>query len=268
MSTKHDMLTEADMYRFQMNPTIFDWIREQVGLRGRAAEPFRVLDWGCGRGRAVARLRHEGIEAFGIDVDRVVLENGYGLLRARGLNPERLLRHIDEAKAFEDGTFDVIFSEETLEHVADLAMVAHNTFRLLRPGGIALHSFPGSRWLIEPHVSMPLVHWLPTGRARQRLLLLCLLFRFGPRPPWPETLGASLWQCLSVYDRYLAEKTHYRPRRQVMDTFASAGFVGRWLDVSNSEGWRRLLPPSLRDEGFPAAHLLLHLTKPGTAATC
>lgn len=259
MSTKHDPLTEADMQHFRMNPALLGQLRAHAGAR--APEPARILDWGCGRGRSVALLRQEGFAAFGVDIDRAVLRNGHELFRTRGLDPERLLRPLDDIGTFEDGAFDIVFSEETLEHVANLAAVARESFRLLRPGGLAVHSFPGSRWLIEPHVHMPLVHWLPQGGLRRLLIRLCLLLGFGPRPPWPEA-GDNLRQQLDVYDRYLAEKTHYRPREQVMAVFAGAGFAGRWLGTPAATGWRRLLPASLRDNGFPAGHLLLQLVKP------
>lgn len=262
MSTKHDALTEADMQRFRMNPALLGRIREHTQQQRRTAKPLRILDWGCGRGRSVALLRQEGLDAFGVDIDRAVLRNGHDLFRARGLDPEQLLRHIDDAGTFGDGAFDAIFSEETLEHVVDLAAVARESFRLLRPGGVAMHSFPGSRWLVEPHVHMPLVHWLPQGVLRRPLILLCLLLGLGPRPPWPEASHAGLRQRLAVYDRYLAEKTCYRPREEVMAIFAHVGFEGRWLGDAAATGWRRLLPASLRDNGFPAGHLLLQLVKP------
>ncbi len=262
MSTKHDTLTEADMQRFRMNPALLGCLREQAQLQDPASRPLRILDWGCGRGRSVALLRQEGLDAFGLDIDRAALKNGHDLFRARGLDPERLLRHIDEADTFENGAFDVVFSEETLEHVTDLAAVARESFRLLRPGGVAVHSFPGSRWLVEPHVHMPLVHWLPQGGLRRLLIRLCLLLGLGPNPPWPEARAGGLRQRLAVYDRYLAEKTCYRPRGQVMAVFAGAGFDGRWLGDLPAAGWRRMLPAGLRDNGFPAGHLLLHLVKP------
>ena len=258
MSTKHNALTEADMQRFRMNPALLGQLRAQA--RSRAPETARILDWGCGRGRSVALLRQEGFDAFGVDIDRAVLRNGHELFRARGLDPERLLRHIDDIGTFGDGDFDIVFSEETLEHVADLAQVARESFRLLRPGGLAVHSFPGSRWLVEPHVHMPLVHWLPPGALRRLLIRACLLLGHGPRPPWPEAAG-SLRHQLDVYDRYLAEKTAYRPRGEVMAVFEREGFAGRWLG-GEASGWRRLLPAALRDNGFPAGHLLLHLVKP------
>jgi SAM-dependent methyltransferase len=185
MSSKHDRLTEEEMAGFRPNPALFGQLRALAS----AAAPIKILDWGCGRGRSVALLRQEGFDAFGIDIDRAVLQNGHDLFRARGLDPELLLRHADAAGDFEDGYFDAVFSEDTLEHVADLARLAQESFRLLRPGGVALHSFPGARWLIEPHVRMPLAHWLPPGGLRRLFML----------------------------------------RDEVMAVFGRAGFAGRWI---------------------------------------
>ena len=258
MSSKHDALTEADMQRFCMNPALLGQLRGHA--RARPSASLRILDWGCGRGRSVALLRQEGLEAYGVDIDRAVLRNGHELFRACGLDPERLLRPLDDVGTFGDGSFDAVFSEETLEHVADLDRVARETFRLLRPGGIAVHSFPGSRWLVEPHVHMPLVHWLPPS-GRRALIGLCLGIGLGPRPPWPEAREGDRRRQAEVYARYLAEKTAYRPRGEVMAIFGRAGFEGRWVG-GKAAGWRRLLPAGLRDNGFPAEHLLLHLVRP------
>lgn len=259
MSTKHNALSEADMKHFRMNSALLEQVHTLA--RGCAPESTRILDWGCGRGRSVALLRQEGFAAYGVDIDRDVMENGHDLFRTRGLDPTRLLWHIEEISNFEGGTFDTVFSEETLEHVADLAVVARETYRLLRPGGIAVHSFPGSRWLMEPHVHMPLVHWFPRGALRRLMIRFCLHLGLGPRPPWPE-VGEDLKQKLDAYDRYLSEKTCYRSRKQIMAIFIDAGFACNWLDAEPVSVWHRLLPATLRENGFPTSHLLLELVKP------
>lgn len=272
MSTKHDALTEEDIERFRMNPQLLDRIRKHTRQLDRTA-PSRILDWGCGRGRSVALLRQEGLEAFGVDIDRTVLHNGYDLFRARGLDPERLLRHIDDIGTFGDGALDIIFSEETLEHVADLDAVARESYRLLRPGGLAVHSFPGARWLVEPHVRMPLVHWLPPGALRCLLIRACLLLDLGPRAPWPEIVDRSgnllpRSGQAAVYARYLKDKVHYRSIDDIASIFRRAGFRVRHRNLGPPPVWTRLLPPSWRQNGFPASNVLLLLHKPDIIPSC
>ncbi len=44
--------------------------------------------------------------------------------------------------ALPDIEFDIVFSRSVLEHVADTTRALVNTHALLRPGGVAVHSFP------------------------------------------------------------------------------------------------------------------------------
>lgn len=272
MSTKHDALTEEDIQSFRMNPQLLDHIREHTRQLDRTA-PSRILDWGCGRGRSVALLRQEGFEAFGVDIDRAVLRNGHDLFRARGLDPERLLRHIGNIDTFGDGDLDIIFSEETLEHVADLEAVACESYRLLRPGGLAVHSFPGMRRLVEPHLRMPLVHWLAPGAPRRLLIRACLLLDIGPRAPWPEIVDGSgnllpRSGQTAVYARYLEDKVHYRSVDDIASIFRRAGFRVSHRNLRPPPVWTRLLPPSWRQNGFPAGNVLLLLHKPDIIPPC
>ncbi|MCC6658252.1 MAG: class I SAM-dependent methyltransferase [Rhodocyclaceae bacterium] len=265
MNGKHEPLTEAEMVGFRLNPALLEQ------LRACAPRPARILDWGCGRGRAVALLRQEGFEAYGIDTDLAVLRNGHALLRGRGFEPERLLRHLDDIRTFADDSFDIVFSEETLEHVADIAALAHESFRLLRPGGLAVHSFPGVRRLVEPHLRMPLVHWLGPGAPRRLLIQACLLLGHGPRPPWPEAhdeCGRPLPLAgrAALYARYLEEKVHYRRIAEIASIHDRVGFRVRHRIVGPVPAWAGLLPKSWPGDGFPAGNVLLLLSKPDIIA--
>jgi SAM-dependent methyltransferase len=269
MSGKHDVLSEEDMRGFRMDREMLALLQTHMAAAARPinTNPPKILDWGCGRGRAVAFLAQAGYCTFGVDADRAVMLNGHPLFIARGLDPHSLLRHTSETGSFPDGYFDAVFSEETIEHVIDLESAAREMFRLVKPGGIVIHSYPGSRWLMEPHVCMPLIHWLPDNGWRRALVTLCLLSGLGPRPHWPEAANADLAGRAAVYCRYIAEKTCYRTKEAVMTIFGKAGFDCRCLAPSPARGWRRLLSVSLRENGFPACRMLLHLTKPAAAHT-
>jgi SAM-dependent methyltransferase len=265
MSGKHNPLTESEMADFKLDAAFLEQ------LRAFAPPPARILDWGCGRGRAVALLRQEGFEAYGVDTDRAVLHNGHTLLRGRGLDPERLLRHLDDVRTFGDDSFDIVFSEETLEHVADIAALAHETFRLLRPGGLAVHSFPGMRRLVEPHLRMPLVHWLEPGVPRRLLIQAFLLLGYGPRPPWPEVHDnrgrpMPLAGQAALYARYLEEKVHYRQIDEITSIHGRTGFRVIHRTHGPAPTWAVLLPKSWCDNGFPAGNVLLLLHKPDIIA--
>lgn len=96
-----------------------------------------VLDLGAGRGaqaetpfdykRQMVTLKGKVKRVVGVDVDPAVLENPI-IDEAHVFTPgERL--------AFEDRTFDVIFSDWVAEHVDDPASFVAEIERLLKPGG-------------------------------------------------------------------------------------------------------------------------------------
>ena len=232
----------------------------------RLPAPARVLDWGCGRGRMVLHLRDVGVEAWGVDIDNQVLARADAALARRGLADACVLRLLGQVANFPDGYFNLIFSEETLEHVVDLEALAADTFRLTAPGGIALHSFPGRlRWR-EPHLMVPLVHWWPDGAIRNAWLRAALCIGSGPYKPWPETLKANgqplpLAQRVRIYADYLREKVHYRSVDEIVTIFENAGFqVSRRSHLSPR--WCSIFPIFWRRKGFPAGNLLLELRKP------
>ncbi len=66
---KGDVLTEEDMASFTLNPY---WLRGLTDFEkesGLDKSQIRILDWGCGRRRAVARLREMGYAALGVYID-------------------------------------------------------------------------------------------------------------------------------------------------------------------------------------------------------
>ena len=226
MATKHDVLKEEELAGFSVNPAVRNRIESFV----RSIDPpllkerINVLDWGCGRGRSVAKLLEQGFNAYGVDIDEITMRNGYELLEQRGYNPPDVLMHVDETSRFENGFFHIIFSEEVFHHVADLRSVAKELSRLTRSGGIGIHCFPGSKNIIEMHLSMPFIHWLPKNVARKLTIALMLKMGKGTTQKWPETLDKSFWGTVCVYYDYLNEKTYYRDIQEVCDTLRCVGF--------------------------------------------
>jgi SAM-dependent methyltransferase len=263
MGTKHDVLTEAELRSFRVSLVVRRALDAFLEERGPSAprSSINILDWGCGRGRSVARLREEGFNAYGVDIDRRALRNGYPLFRSRGLNPDSLLLHVDQTPRFPDGFFHFIFSEQVFEHIEDLPAVTAEIARLTRPEGAGVHCFPGARNILEGHLRMPLVHWLPKNGTRRMAIAVLLLFRIGPTPPWPETRGRSFWQSVDVYYRYLDSHTHYRDVECITAVASGAGLVCRYEAPGLHLARRRWLPLSLRRNGFPRGSIRLFLHK-------
>lgn len=98
----------------------------------------RVLDLGCGTGDLAADLARAGARVTAADVAQGALD------RAGHRHPELQLRRvpIDGPLPFEDGAFDIVWSSEVIEHVADTARWLSEVRRVLTPRGRVLLTTP------------------------------------------------------------------------------------------------------------------------------
>ena len=154
-------------------------VRRWVNLPGQ-----RVLDVGCGVGMYTAAFLRETPCVFGVEVERE------RALEARG-RAAGVVQAPGEGLPFPDATFDVVFSHEVLEHVADDRACVAEMVRVTRrpeadvppgaegrPGGRILVFVPNRLYPFETHGvfwrgryrfgNVPLVNWLPTP-LRNRL---------------------------------------------------------------------------------------------------
>ena len=211
-----------------------DWLS---GLRaGRDPGSIRVLDLGCGRGGTVAWLLEQGWDAYGMDVDARYLANGRHYLDAHG-HPDRLQELGGDRYPYADASFDVVLSDQVLEHVRDLPALAVEVARVTRPGGLGLHVFP-ARWRVtESHLGIPFAHWLPKGPARRAALGLAL--RAGLAAPY--FADHPLPDRVDIYATYSEDETFYRSPEVLTGTFEGAGLA---VDLSRLS--RRRVQHALR----------------------
>lgn len=80
----------------------------------------RILDLGCGRSKLAA--------AFGVD--------------HRNFPGVDLVADLGESLPLPDGEFDVVYSNQVLEHIPNLIGLIEESHRLLRPGGIMVAHVP------------------------------------------------------------------------------------------------------------------------------
>jgi SAM-dependent methyltransferase len=109
------------------------------------ARDRRVLDAACGEGYGTAMLAAAGAKAaVGVDIDEAMVEHArekYGL---------EFERADVSGLPFEDGSFDLVVSFETLEHVPDAARTIAELRRVLADGGLLIASTPNSdRYLVD-----------------------------------------------------------------------------------------------------------------------
>ena len=257
VGTKHDLLTEEELAEFQVGENVIAFLKEYQEKQGLEPNQINVVDWGCGRGRSVAKLRELGFNAFGVEIDRRTMQNGFDLLKSRGMEPESVLRHFDEISHFDDGYFDFVFSEQVLEHVENIDDVATEMGRLTKLDGVGFHQFPGSKTVEEVHLFQPLIHWLPKNIIRRIAIFCWLLLGRGPNT-WPEAKGKSRWRASDVYFRYSAQKTYYREVRKLCAAFQDHGFETAHSTLGTPSHW---VPEFLKRNGFPAYNIVIMLRK-------
>lgn len=188
-------------------------LRDLGGIRAGA----RVLDLGCGAGEMVGYLRQAGLDAWGCDSQEFItkFQGGDHLLDIT-LCPYRL--------PAEDNSFDAVISNSVLEHAQNKEEIFREILRVLKPGGVTMHFFPGKYYLpSEPHIYVPLVSWLWPRVPKWWLALWALAGvrnEFQQREGWREVLAANGRYCKVG----LSYWPHRRYRRTVTAIFGNCRF--------------------------------------------
>lgn len=141
----------------------------------------RVLDVGCGTGRASRLFLHDRY----IGLDRVPALVGYARSHAAGREHGFVVGELD-ALPFAPGSFDVVVLLGTLESERDVTGRARRLAALLRPGGRLLFTVQNGRhWPTRAATVLPLrykqTYW--SGPALARLL----------RAEWEEVRMTSMF---------------------------------------------------------------------------
>jgi len=165
----------------------------------------RLMELGCGFGKFIQFAGSQNVQAVGIEPSDERLAVARKVLEQSNLAGVMAVHGVGETMPFPDGTFDVVFSTNVLEHVQDLNAVLGETVRVLKPGGYAQHVVPnfGSWW--EGHYG---VLWFPRLPAWLGKLYVKLL---GRDPAFIDTLQ------LVDRGRLLAALAPYRDQIEILD---------------------------------------------------
>lgn len=187
-----------------------------------------MLDVGCGRGDTVAWLLEHGWDAYGIDVSCAYLKRGQRYLDETGADPSRL-RSLGEdlIYPFSDAYFDIVLSDQVVEHVSNLDAFAQEVARVTVHDGMGLHIFPAKWRPIEVHMMTPFAHWLPHGAARRLAVSSALRLRLAA----PYFGELPLRDRVDIFARFSENETFYR---SLSETVATMKHHDLECDVANS----------------------------------
>lgn len=201
------------------------WIAE----RHSNGETIRILDVGCGDGQLIRYLTEAlawshgklAIEIYGMDVyDHGVQASGYFDQTLKLLShaapaiewKTRLqLVSVSDPWPYPDRFFDIVISNQVLEHVGN-----HNYFfsqhrRVMKDVGAGFHLFPLWHCVLEPHLRMPFVHWIRDREHRARAIKIASKLGFGKFNGTKD----DLQKYASAHADYLTEQVNYKTQREI-----------------------------------------------------
>ena len=189
---------ESDELNRQID--MFLGVGESLGYRFSPGD--RILDFGCGIGDTVALLLERRADAFGVDVKELWGSDHHSYWRRSAPPSARVIERLHKLDAghyripFEDNFFDFCISSQVFEHVFDYREVFSELGRVLKPGALSLHLFPGPWSPLEAHINVPII---PLCRYRWWLSMWAWLGRRSERQQdmrWREVVevNASIMQ--------------------------------------------------------------------------
>lgn len=229
--SNNDLLTQREFSFFKPHPIMVDHIERCRSFFGVPKKDFRIVDWGCGRGVLVLWLRERGYDAVGVDINPKAFQNGAALFASKGYPVDGCLYALDPCGSapFPDASFHFVISYQALEHIEDLEAASAEWARVTADGGAGFHIYPPHLRLVEAHLFMPFVHWLPKNAARKWLIGFFVLA--GVEPRWWPNQKVSWKEKQRVYYKYSVGETFYRTPAAIRGVLAAQGLEMEFVDV-------------------------------------
>lgn len=199
------------------------------------ASSVRILDAGCGDGRLISFI-HRALKAVrpgillevsGFDVvDHGVQAAGFMekaietlATRVPDVNwAERIkLLYVGNSWDFPDKYFDIVLSNQVLEHVHDKPFFFRESYRVLRDGGYAIHLSPLVHYIYEGHLYLPWVHRIRSHELLCRYISLLSFFGLGKFRDHNRRTGISRDEFSIRHADYVHFWTNYSSESEMLD---------------------------------------------------
>jgi SAM-dependent methyltransferase len=168
----------ADVKRAEHHPYHIERIRLELEAMtlSRGGGAVRVLDHGCGPGSTLIYLAALGYtDSFGVDVSGNSNSAQNRLARlCWGRRYDCFLEYDGHTLPFADQSFDLVISQQVVEHVPDAEYEAYfaEEGRVLASGGVALHQIPHKLVPYDSHTGTWVLSMLPDRVAQTAMKAL------------------------------------------------------------------------------------------------
>lgn len=202
---------------------------------------IRILDAGCGNGllisylhRSLAKLLPEiEFELHGFDVgDHGVQSSDFFAKTLSTLNSDApeinwnerltLLDQTDQWP-YQDEAFDIVISNQVLEHVDEPLVFFKQAARVLKRGGFSAHLYPLKHYIKEGHLYLPFVHRIKSHDLLVGYIKLLSRLGFGKFKQHHKKSGTSLESFAEHHADYMHYFTKYMSYNDALDFGKRAG---------------------------------------------
>jgi SAM-dependent methyltransferase len=159
----------------------------------------RLLEIGAGAGWQARALDARGYQVSGID-------RPDGIYRDKEVWPVTACDGIHIP--FDDASFDIIYSSNTLEHMAHVVEFQQEIHRTLRTGGVAVHLLPSAPWRCWTNLTHVLKRWtLPTPHGELSTNAFSEIHQFS-RAWWRDLFERTGWAVVHCESNHLFYTGH------------------------------------------------------------
>lgn len=151
-------------YEYNFGPTFLEIVEEYSGLE--IFERKDVLDVGCGwGGKMIYFAEHTQLKTItGFDLPGYLPQASSEFALKKNITNCFFENGYAEDMPYESEKFDLVITEDVLEHVADPEKVMKECYRVLKPKGIIMAKFPSFKSMHAHHldraISLPALHYI------------------------------------------------------------------------------------------------------------
>lgn len=209
-------------------------------LKTNGNKNIRILDVGCGNGLLLSTLVKElshrypelKLDFYGLDVDDSSVQEKNFFAKTLSLlhltDPSvhweeniKLIRS-DMAWPFEDNFFDIIFSNQVMEHVFNQAFLLNEIKRTMQQEGYSFHLYPLKHYIYEGHLLIPFVHKFKSWTSTYYWIKGASYLGIGKyKVHKKEGLCTSIEHFAERHADYLAYQVNYKTASEITKTAKS-----------------------------------------------